>query len=52
MKHDCIVCGYQYDPELGDPANGVEPGTAFKDLPESWMCPECGVMAEDFEEVK
>ena len=35
-------CGYWYDPSIGDPENGVAPGTAFEDLPEDWICPECG----------
>lgn len=37
----CDVCGYIYDPELGDPDNGVAPGTSFADIPDSWVCPEC-----------
>ena len=43
-------CGYEYDPEAGDPDNGIAPGTAFEDLPEDWVCPICGVGKEDFEE--
>ena len=38
QKYVCEPCGYVYDPELGDPDNGVEPGTAFEDLPEDWVC--------------
>ena len=41
-KYICTVCDYVYDPELGDPDNGVEPGTAFEDLPKNWVCPVCG----------
>jgi rubredoxin len=48
-KYICTVCEYVYDPEIGDPDNGVEPGTAFEDLPDDWVCPECGVEKEDFE---
>src|SRR5450756_1568213 len=51
MKYVCTVCGYVYDPEVGDPDNGVEPGTAFDDLPDDWVCPECGVDKEEFEPV-
>ena len=40
---------YIYDPELGDPENGIAPGTAFEDLPDDWVCPLCGVGKEDFE---
>ena len=48
-KYRCIVCGYIYDPEIGDPDNGINPGTAFEDLPDSWVCPECGVGKDMFE---
>ena len=47
-KYVCNICGYVYDPAKGDPDNGVAPGTAFKDLPESWVCPDCGVTKESF----
>ena len=47
-KYVCDPCGYVYDPELGDPDNGIAPGTAFEDLPEDWVCPICGVGKEDF----
>ena len=43
MKYVCTVCDYLYDPEVGDPDNGVEPGTAWEDLPDDWVCPDCGV---------
>ncbi len=41
-KYECSVCGYIYDPELGDPESNVKPGTSFEDLPDSWHCPVCG----------
>ena len=41
-KYTCRVCGYVYDPEKGDPDNGVASGTSFDDLPDSWVCPVCG----------
>ena len=47
-KYVCNICGYIYDPEVGDPDNGIAPGTAFEDLPEDWVCPLCGVGKEDF----
>ena len=50
-KYRCTVCSYIYDPEKGDPDNGITPGTAFKDLPDDWKCPECGVNKDQFEEV-
>ncbi|ACB83700.1 rubredoxin [Natranaerobius thermophilus] len=49
-KYVCTVCGWVYDPEQGDPDNGVKPGTAFEDIPEDWVCPECGVDKSMFEE--
>lgn len=47
-RYICNVCGYIYDPKLGDPEHGVKPGTEFKDLPDSWTCPECGVGKDEF----
>ena len=47
-KYVCNVCGYIYDPEAGDPDNGVNPGTAFENLPDDWACPECGVGTDSF----
>ena len=49
-KWICTVCGYIYDPEVGDPDNGIAPGTAFEDLPEAYVCPVCGVGKDAFEE--
>ena len=48
-KYLCTVCGYVYDPEIGDPNNDIEPGTAFADLPDDWVCPECGAAKDQFE---
>lgn len=50
-KYECTVCGYVYDPEEGDPDNGIEPGTSFDDLPEDWVCPICGASKDQFEKV-
>lgn len=47
-KWECTVCGYIYDPAKGDPDNGVAPGTKFEDIPNSWVCPECGVTKDNF----
>ena len=47
-KYQCTVCGYIYEPELGDPDSGIAPGTAFEDIPNDWTCPVCGVNKEDF----
>ncbi len=49
MKYVCVVCGYVYDEDLGDEANGIAPGTKFEDLPEDYTCPLCGVGKDQFE---
>ncbi len=51
-KYKCDVCGYIYDPSLGDPGSGVKPGTAFEDIPESWVCPICGADKTQFTKVE
>jgi rubredoxin len=51
-KYVCTVCDWVYDPEIGDPDGGIEPGTAFEDIPEDWVCPECGVGKDMFEKVE
>ena len=48
----CNGCGYEYDVLHGDPENDVRPGTAFKDLPEGWVCPHCGEGTEQFIEIE
>ena len=47
-KYICDVCGWVYDPEVGDPDGGIAAGTAFADIPDDWICPECGVSKDDF----
>lgn len=49
QKYVCTVCGYVYDPEIGDENAGIAPGTAFEDLPETWVCPLCGAGKDAFE---
>lgn len=46
--YECTLCGYVYDPAIGDPENGIAPGTPFEDLPADWSCPMCGASKEDF----
>ena len=48
MRYRGKVCGFIYDPELGDPDGGIEPGTPFENIPEGWICPICGVRKSDF----
>lgn len=50
MKKYICPCGYVYDPELGDPENGVVANTKWEDVPEDWVCPVCGLGKEVFEE--
>lgn len=49
-KYVCTVCGYVYDPKVGDEENEIAPGTAFEDLPDGYACPLCGVGKDLFEE--
>ena len=51
-KYECIICGYIYDEELGDPGDGLAPGTRWEDIPDEWGCPDCGVSKFDFELVE
>ena len=51
-KFKCTVCGFIYDPAVGDPENGINPQTASEDLPEDWTCPDCGVGKDLFEEME
>lgn len=47
-KYACQICGYIYDPEVGDPDGGIAPGTPFEDIPDDWVCPLCGATKDDF----
>jgi rubredoxin len=47
-KYRCTICGYIYDPAVGDSTQGINPGTAFEDLPDPWTCPVCGAPKSDF----
>ncbi len=50
-KYKCSVCGWVYDPEIGDQEGGIAPGTSFEKLPDSWVCPVCGAAKDQFEKV-
>ncbi len=50
-KYKCTVCGYVYDPELGDPDGGIKPRTPFEELPDDWVCPMCGASKSQFEKI-
>jgi rubredoxin len=47
-KWECLVCGYIYDPAVGDPEHNVPPGTPFEALPDGWVCPVCGAAKDQF----
>ena len=51
-KFECTVCGYIYDPALGDPDGGIAPRTAFESLPDNWVCPVCGAAKSEFKKVE
>lgn len=51
-KYICDVCGWIYDPAIGDPDSGIAAGTSFDDIPDDWECPECGVGKDDFSVVE
>ena len=51
-KYECTVCGYIYDPELGDPDGGIKPGTPFEEIPDDWECPVCGAAKSEFKRIE
>jgi len=51
-KWQCMICGYIYDPAEGDPENAIDLGTPFEDLPDDWVCPECGAGKDMFEMIE
>jgi rubredoxin len=51
-KSKCLMCGYIYDPAVGDLESDIEPGTSFEALPDDWVCPDCGVGKDEFEPVE
>jgi rubredoxin len=48
-RYVCTICGYVYDPEQGDPDNGVSAGTPWEQVPDDWECPVCGASKDEFE---
>ena len=50
-RYKCTICGYIYDPEEGDPSDGIEPGISFADLPDDYICPVCGAGKDEFVEI-
>ena len=52
MQHNCLLCKYVYDEEKSDPDHGLAPGTSWDDIPDDWVCPDCGATKMDFEPVQ
>ncbi len=52
VKWKCMVCGYVYDSQLGDPEHGIKPGVSYEDLPDTWVCPMCGAPKDMFEKIE
>ena len=50
-KFKCTVCGYEYDPAIGDTEHQIPAGTSFESLPSDWVCPVCGVGKDQFEKI-
>ncbi|MGA0587428.1 rubredoxin [Dyella sp. KRB-257] len=52
VKWRCVVCGFEYDEEKGMPEEGIAPGKAWEDIPDDWICPDCGAPKSDFEMIQ
>jgi rubredoxin len=50
-KYECLVCGWVYDPAIGDPDGGIKLGTPFEKLPAGWVCPVCGATKDQFKKL-
>ena len=50
-RYKCMICGYIYDPKFGDSDHGINPGISFQNLPDDWVCPQCGAPKEQFEQI-
>jgi len=48
----CVICGFIYEEEKGLPDEGIEPGTRWEDIPDTWTCPDCGASKDDFEMIE
>ena len=51
-SYECTVCGWVYDPAIGDPDGGIAPGTPFEKIPENWVCPMCGAAKNEFRKIE
>lgn len=48
-KWKCRYCSHVYDETAGDPETGITPGTSFEDIPDDWICPDCGAVKDDYD---
>lgn len=48
-RYMCLICGFVYDEAKGHEVDGIAPNTKWEDVPEDWLCPDCGAMKDDFE---
>ena len=48
----CVICGFIYEEEFGLPEEGIPAGTAWEDVPDTWCCPDCSAMKDDFEMIE
>ena len=51
-KYLCLGCGFSYDEALGLPEHGIAPGTRWADIPDDWVCPDCGTPKSGFEMIE
>ena len=51
-KWQCVICGFIYDESLGQPGDGIAPGTKWEDIPDNWACPDCGGGKADFQMIE
>lgn len=51
-RYECVICGHIYDEDLGDPETGIAPGTRWEDIPDDWMCPDCGAGKDSYEKIE
>lgn len=49
QQWQCLLCGFIYDEEKGLPEEGIAPGTAWSDIPDAFVCPDCGARKRDFD---
>lgn len=50
-RHECLICGYVYEPVKGDNKGQIPGGTSFEELPSDWRCPVCGARKSQFKGV-